>query len=255
MAGTAVLGRLTWQVAEVVRRRRRDAARQDASCSSVPRWPGHRAGPARRRPPDRRGRLPGAARATRSRRRPRTSARRAHGRAPRRRRGLAVPVDELRPGDQLELRGPIGGYFVWEHAARRPAAARRRRLGRRPADGDDPRIAARPEATFRHAAALSRRARCDDVIYRDELDAARTATGSTCRAHADPVTAARLERLRPPYRRRDAGRRRPGRPSERPLTYVCGPTSFVETVARARSSSSATSRHAIKTERFGPTGG
>ena len=26
-------------------------------------------------------------------------------------------VDELRPGDQLELRGPIGGYFVWEAAA------------------------------------------------------------------------------------------------------------------------------------------
>ena len=23
-------------------------------------------------------------------------------------------VDELRPGDELELRGPIGGYFVWE---------------------------------------------------------------------------------------------------------------------------------------------
>src|SRR5213076_3649575 len=25
-------------------------------------------------------------------------------------------VDELRPGDELELRGPIGGYFVWEDA-------------------------------------------------------------------------------------------------------------------------------------------
>ena len=25
-------------------------------------------------------------------------------------------VDELRPGDQLELRGPIGGYFVWEES-------------------------------------------------------------------------------------------------------------------------------------------
>jgi ferredoxin-NADP reductase len=23
-------------------------------------------------------------------------------------------VDELRPGDELELRGPIGGYFVWD---------------------------------------------------------------------------------------------------------------------------------------------
>src|SRR5205807_10407681 len=25
-------------------------------------------------------------------------------------------TDELRPGDELELRGPIGGYFVWERS-------------------------------------------------------------------------------------------------------------------------------------------
>ena len=25
-------------------------------------------------------------------------------------------TDELRPGDELELRGPIGGYFVWQEA-------------------------------------------------------------------------------------------------------------------------------------------
>ncbi|HEY4828585.1 MAG TPA: FAD-binding oxidoreductase, partial [Solirubrobacteraceae bacterium] len=25
-------------------------------------------------------------------------------------------VEELRPGDQLELRGPIGGYFLWEES-------------------------------------------------------------------------------------------------------------------------------------------
>ena len=24
-------------------------------------------------------------------------------------------VDELHPGDELELRGPVGGYFVWEY--------------------------------------------------------------------------------------------------------------------------------------------
>ena len=27
-------------------------------------------------------------------------------------------VDEVRPGDELELRGPIGGYFVWEQSGR-----------------------------------------------------------------------------------------------------------------------------------------
>ncbi len=26
-------------------------------------------------------------------------------------------VDELRVGDELELRGPIGGYFVWERSS------------------------------------------------------------------------------------------------------------------------------------------
>ena len=29
-------------------------------------------------------------------------------------------VDELRPGDELELRGPIGGYFVWERSSGGP---------------------------------------------------------------------------------------------------------------------------------------
>ena len=37
-------------------------------------------------------------------------------------------VDELRAGDELELRGPIGGYFVWKESLR-TAAARRGRLG------------------------------------------------------------------------------------------------------------------------------
>jgi ferredoxin-NADP reductase len=29
-------------------------------------------------------------------------------------------IDELRPGDELELRGPIGGYFVWEQSSDGP---------------------------------------------------------------------------------------------------------------------------------------
>src|SRR5262245_49692462 len=29
-------------------------------------------------------------------------------------------VDELRPGDELELRGPIGGYFLWERSSGGP---------------------------------------------------------------------------------------------------------------------------------------
>ena len=48
---------------------------------------------------------------------PRGRAARPHRRAARRRRGVAVPDrDVLEPGDELELRGPIGGYFVWQEA-------------------------------------------------------------------------------------------------------------------------------------------
>ena len=35
-------------------------------------------------------------------------------------------TEVLAVGDELELRGPIGGYFVWDDGARRAAAARRR---------------------------------------------------------------------------------------------------------------------------------
>ena len=42
--------------------------------------------------------------------------------------------DAVEVGDPLEVRGPFGGWFVWNGA--RAGAARRRRLGRRPADVD-----------------------------------------------------------------------------------------------------------------------
>ena len=33
-------------------------------------------------------------------------------------------TDELRVGDRIELRGPIGGYFVWNAATRRTTTRR-----------------------------------------------------------------------------------------------------------------------------------
>ncbi len=77
-------------------------------------------------------------------------------------------TDELRAGDQLELRGPIGGYFVWEERARRAAAARRGRLGSRAAAVDACAIIAPPGAAFRSGSCYSARS-LDEVIYRDEL--------------------------------------------------------------------------------------
>ena len=47
-------------------------------------------------------------------------------------------VDELRVGDQFELRGPIGGYFVWTAAIAWPSLSHCGRLGHCAADGDAP---------------------------------------------------------------------------------------------------------------------
>jgi ferredoxin-NADP reductase len=76
-------------------------------------------------------------------------------------------VDELRPGDQLELRGPLGGYFVWEASLGGPLLLLAGGSGVVPL-----------RAILRHhrvvestvPARLLYWARAlDDVIYRDEL--------------------------------------------------------------------------------------
>ena len=80
-------------------------------------------------------------------------------------------VDVLQPGDELELRGPIGGYFVWE-AARATGAAAGRRLWRRAVPLDAaPRAAGGGTVPMRLV--YSSRT-LGDVIYRDELLAADT---------------------------------------------------------------------------------
>ena len=76
-------------------------------------------------------------------------------------------VDELAPGDELELRGPIGGYFLWEESLGGPAVADRRRLGRRPAARDAPPWVAGARAVPVHLLYSSRS--LDEVIYRGEL--------------------------------------------------------------------------------------
>ena len=59
-------------------------------------------------------------------------------------------VDVLQPGDELELRGPIGGYFVWEEALGGPAGADRRRVrGRAAALDAPPLVVDRPSVSRR----------------------------------------------------------------------------------------------------------
>jgi ferredoxin-NADP reductase len=159
-------------------------------------------------------------------------------------------VEELRAGDQLELRGPIGGYFAWEGALGGPLLL----LG-----GGSGIVPLR--AILRHRAATdstvparllySARA-IDELIYRDELQ-----TLGADRALEVHYT---LTRVWPPawsgYRRRvdDALLRELAWPPEqRPLVYICGPTGFVEQAASGLVRLGHDPAR-VRTERFGPTG-
>jgi ferredoxin-NADP reductase len=159
-------------------------------------------------------------------------------------------ADELRVGDQLELRGPIGGYFVWTADLGGPVQFFAGGSGVVPF-----------RAMLRHWAAsnggvparlLYSARRLDDVIYRDEL--ARMAGNDGVAIHFT------LTREWPD--RWDGYRRRVDRemveevawsPEDRPLVYVCGPTGFVETVADAMVELGHDQAR-IRTERFGPSG-
>jgi len=157
-------------------------------------------------------------------------------------------ADELRLGDELELRGPIGGYFVWEEDFGGPLLLVAGGSGVVPF-----------RAMLRHRAAaawdyvparlLYSSRSLDEVIYREELE------------QLDAEVVLTLTRRQPAawmgYRRRvDEAMLRDVAwpPEEEPLVYVCGPTPFVELV----SGTLVTLGHEparIRTERFGPTGG
>jgi ferredoxin-NADP reductase len=160
-------------------------------------------------------------------------------------------VEELRGGDKLELRGPIGGYFVWEQSDGGPLFLVAGGSGVVPL-----------RSMLRHHAAIdsdvpvrllySARA-LDDVIYREELTRLGDRDGVGVRYT--------LTRDRPAgwsgYRRR-VDREMLGEVAwpvaERPLVYVCGPTSFVEVVSSTLVELGHEPRR-IRTERFGATGG
>ncbi|HEY4387596.1 MAG TPA: ferredoxin reductase [Ktedonobacteraceae bacterium] len=160
-------------------------------------------------------------------------------------------VDELRAGDQLELRGPIGGYFIWEAQLGGPLLLIAGGSGVVPL-----------MAMIRYRAAVksdvptrllySVRA-SEDIIYRDELD--RLACND-----ARLEVSYTLTRTQPPgwtgYRRRiDSAllREVAWSSKQRPLVFICGPTQFVETAAESLLGLGYEPTR-VKTERFGPTG-
>ena len=159
--------------------------------------------------------------------------------------------DVLVVGDQLEVRGPIGGYFVWEVTLGGPL------LLVAGGSGVVPLMAMLRHRAAQHATLPARllysSRTADDVIYRDELD------GLSGSDHAFDVFYTFTRQ--PPagwtgYRRRiDAGML--GEvitPFEkRARVYVCGPTLLVEAVATALVQMKLPIEQ-IRTERFGPTG-
>jgi ferredoxin-NADP reductase len=158
---------------------------------------------------------------------------------------------EVRAGDQFELRGPIGGYFVWQPALGGPLLLVAGGSGVAPL-----------MSMLRHRAASGSRVptrllyssrTLEDVIFREELERLAAAGDGLTVTHA-------LTRAQPPgwqgYARRvDAAMLEEvgWPPAERPLAYVCGPTRLVEAVAGELVALGHEPAR-VRTERFGPTG-
>ena len=247
MEGTAVRGRLSWQTATVGAVMDETSAVRTLSLQ-VPDWAGHQAG----QHLDIRLTADDGYRAERS-----YSIASAPGEP------VAITVERLddgevspyltqdvQPGDEIELRGPIGGYFVWDGRASDSAPLLLLAGG----SGVVP-----LRAMLRHRARAGSSVpvrllysvrRLPDVIYRPELS-----------AEPDGVQVIyTLTRQQPPGWTGYARRVDPAMIGEvawpvaqAPLAYVCGPTNFVEGVA-ADLVALGYPPQRVKTERFGATG-
>ena len=243
MAGAAVLGRLGWRPAAIAEIRAETPTVKTIALD-VPDWPGHRAG----QHVDVRLTAEDGYQAERS-------------------YSIAAPWDgdrveltvenvedgevspylteEARPGDELEIRGPVGGYFVWNPGHPGPVLLVGGGSGVVPLMAMTRQRGAVPTTLLYSARTI------DDVIYRRELE--RLAGGGLdvhltltrtqpedWTGYARRVDADMLREIAPP-------------PDERPLCFVCGPTPFVEAVALALVELGH-DPGLVKTERFGPTG-
>jgi ferredoxin-NADP reductase len=249
MAGTAVLRRLTWAIAEVVERAD-ETPRVRSLTFDVPDWPGH---------------LPGQHIDVRLTAEDGYRAQRSYS--------IATPADgarvtivverledgEVSPyladtlviGDRVELRGPIGGYFVWEPDRGGPlcligggsgVAPLMAMLRSRVGAGSD--VPVRMLCSWRSA---------EDVIFAEELATIGREEEGVSITHT-------LTRSVPDGWSGRSGRFDKGAladlawpPGSEPLTYVCGPTGFVEAVATGLVELGHEPAR-ILTERFGPTG-
>ena len=164
---------------------------------------------------------------------------------------------ELRVGDRFELRGPIGGYFVWDVNAGAPLLLVAGGSGIVPLMAMlRHRAAALPDLAARRALParlLYSSRKWDHIINRDEL---------AMLVSNDPALEVTYTITREPPPGWTGFRRRIDRmmlaefawpPAERPHIFVCGPTPLVERVATAFVELGHDPA-LVKTERFGPTG-
>ncbi len=160
--------------------------------------------------------------------------------------------DVLVPGDCVEVRGPIGGYFVWEATFGGPLFLVAGGSGIVPLMSmlrHRDRVGSGVRAVLLYSVRTP-----DDVIYADELD-------RLARADRDLAITLTFTRSTPPgwsgYARRidaDMLTEVMQQVEGSPLTYVCGPTMMVETVADGLVGVGVPPGR-VRTERFGPTGG
>jgi ferredoxin-NADP reductase len=161
-------------------------------------------------------------------------------------------VGELRVGDQVELRGPIGGYFVWEGGDARPLMLIAGGSGIVPLMAMLRHRESAGSKTPVHLLYSSRT--LEDIIYRTELDRLSAADHDLKVAHTltrnQPATwngyARRIDR--------DMLNDVAWPAAQNPCVFICGPTSFVETAASLLVDAGYPPT-SIKTERFGATGG
>ena len=247
MAGTALRRRLSWQIAEVA-----DLVDETANVRSIglrcPGWEGH---------------LPGQHVDIRLTAEDGYQAQRSYSIAtPAEGERITITVElvedgEVSPylieevvvGDQIELRGPIGGYFVWEPDHGGPLLLVAGGSGVVP-------LMAMIRARVRSGSdvpvrlLLSSRT-WDDVIYRAELEEVGSGIEviHTLTRSAPPGWTGRRGRIDRQLLSEVAWP-----PSDDPLCFVCGPTGLVEAVATALTELGH-DPGTVRTERFGPSGG
>lgn len=161
-------------------------------------------------------------------------------------------IDGLNLGDRIEIRGPIGGYFVWEPALGGPVQLIGGGTGVAPLMAIlRSRVTSGSDIPMRYLGSARTH---EDVLYSSELE-------QLGRHQPDVIITHTLTRSHPdgwagPTRRvdRDMLEELAWGAEDRPHCYVCGPTGFVETVASTLVELGHEPER-VRTERFGPTGG